>query len=283
MKCLHYYKPNSSGFQRISNGKVAVEYLSRFYGQWDLLPSLAGGTNFATFGARIEAPSLLPTCENAVIADFGCQVLAFTSQYQGENIADEQIIISIGANDVFFALSSATPEADIGAAVVSFIAGIETLRAFGVKKILLLNVPDSSGTPFIISQGPAAQAGASLLTDGLNNAIAGYAATVPEITLVDLNGINKLILENSDWLGFKNTTEACYDVDLFNSFFLDIEPVGNDLTPDNYADNPPAGYNDGCGAWKAFEYAYWDTVQPTARVQRLSAIGIIKELLFSNY
>ena len=272
------YRQNRSGFQRISNGPVAVEYLSRYFGQRDLLPSLAGGTNFATFGARIEDPSILPSCENALIPDFGCQVKSFISSYQGSNIAEETVIVSIGANDVFNALASPTPEDDMATAASKFIESIEILRSFGVKKIILLNVPDSANTPFLVSQGPIAQAGATALTDGLNSAISAYANYIPEITLIDLNHINKRILANSRLLGLRNTTDPCFDVDLFNSFFLDIEPVGNDLTPDTFDDNPPANYTESCSAWKAFGYVYWDTVHPTARVQRLSAVSIISIL-----
>ena len=76
------YRANRQGYQRISNGKVAVEYVAPLLGQSQLIPSLAGGTNFATFGARLEDPSLSEDCSNAVIADFGCQILAFTSTYQ---------------------------------------------------------------------------------------------------------------------------------------------------------------------------------------------------------
>ena len=180
-------------------------------------------------------------------------------------------------------MQSPTPEADIGLAAGKFAEGIGQLLAYGVGEIIVLNVPDSSSTPAIASQGPIAQAGATALADALNGAIAGIlAANFPQVKLVDLNAINKDILANADRLWIKNTTEACFNVDLFPSFSLDIAPVGMDTTPGDFSDNPAPSFNEGCGRFKAFGYAYWDTVHPTARLHRLAGFGIIKDLFFSE-
>ena len=125
--------------------------------------------------------------------------------------------IWIGSNDLIDILAGAAPSqyaADIGAAVTNVDTAIGTLAGGGAKNFLIVTVPDLGMTPQAIAGGPAAQAAASALAVGFNNALVNSAVTFASLDSLNLSILNTYslldaIVANPSIYGFTNVTDPC--------------------------------------------------------------------------
>lgn len=87
--------------------------------------------------------------------------------------ADTLYTIWIGANDMFAYLYNpdGDPTDEINTAITNIFTQLNALATAGATNFLVLNLPDLGGTPAMIAQGEAAQAGATALTMAFNMAL----------------------------------------------------------------------------------------------------------------
>lgn len=219
---------------RYSNGPVWVELLAGRLGLAVPQPSLVGGTDYAWAGAFSATGGQVPTILS--------QVSGFTASKTF--LPTDIITLWGGANDLI--LGTETNPLVPAASIVS---NVTALVGAGAKLIIVPNLPDLGDTPSLAAQGAAAQAGASLWTQGFN---AYLSSTLPalaagnnvQIQLLDVYSLSKELRNNPATYGFTNTTDSAL---LTNNVAL------------------------------AGQYLYWDTVHPTAAVHQLIANAAIPE------
>jgi phospholipase/lecithinase/hemolysin len=253
---------------RYSNGPTAVEYLWNQLGSGGgpLLPSLAGGTNFAVGGATTGVESfnevndvvpeaLRPAFDNLSAAS---QLTAFQS-YAASNPFDPDtslFVVWLFPNDVFYAnstgaLPGAVPGSPGGGDVVSngianILTIVQILAAAGAENFLVLNLPDLGDTPAF--RGTPQGAALSQLTDAFNAALTDQLdliAAALDITLTQffIDQVFQQLLAAPAAFGLTNTTQACVQN-------LDI------CSPD--------------------DWLFWDGVHPTTRGHQIIARQIVR-------
>lgn len=195
---------------RFANGPVWVEGLAAGLGT-PLSPSLLGGSSFAFGGARTGPLNGAPA--NAIPTLVQQAALAAASPLPD----DALYVVWGGGNDVRDA-SLFAAAGDINAAVsvindaVSNVeTTIETLKAAGAQNFLVPNLPDLGLTPVAQLMGPAAAAGANLLSTSFNDALAimlnGLSGA--DIQLLDtFTFVNDIFADPVSW-GFANLTDPC--------------------------------------------------------------------------
>ncbi len=219
---------------RYSNGPVWVELLAGRLGLAVPQPSLLGGTDFAWAGAFSATGGQVPTILS--------QVSGFTASRTF--LPTDIITLWGGANDLI--LGTETNPLVPAASIVS---NVTALVGAGAKLIIVPNLPDLGDTPDLAAQGAAAQAGASLWTQGFNDYLASAlpalaAGNNVQIQLLDVYSLSKEWRNNPGTYGFTNITDSAL---LTNNVAL------------------------------AGQYLYWDTVHPTAAVHQLIANAAIPE------
>ena len=186
---------------RYSNGPVWVEYLAQALGNGPLLPSLAGGTDFAYGGARVS-----PANPGGFPLNLTSQVAQFVAQ-PGPAAATALYIIAGGGNDARDVINSAG--AGLATTAATYAAGvsamINSLYSEGARNFLVVNVPDVGRTPALQAAGPGAVGLASFVSSTLDTALAGaLAALSPAIR----SGLHTLDAFNLT-LGLSDLTSAC--------------------------------------------------------------------------
>lgn len=204
--------PYSSG--RFTNGPVWIQNLSTSLGLGPVVPSLAGGKDYAFGGAT----TAFPATASAAVPNVSQQVGAFVSGL-GSNPAPANglYVVWIGSNDIFGILNSgATPSVSLantlGAAQAEANA-ITTLVSAGARNVLVPLVPDLGKTPGV--SGAGASAAGTALAQAYNTALkadlAGLVST-PGLGLGYLDAF--LLLDNAvanpAGFGLTNVTAACY-------------------------------------------------------------------------
>lgn len=233
---------------RASNGPLWVEAVASNYGG-NATASLAGGNNFAYGGARTgsvqaalnaaglttvtvsaatgTAPSVpginsalgaTPSQIDALLAKFNYQIPPQTlvivdASTFGNNISD-----ALTLSAVFPLSAAAIPTAVVTGAVGDIVSTINRLYAAGARTILVVNVPNVGATPRVQALGSAAVAGATGLSVGFNNALAGQITglravlTGSNIILFDLYALEALIKAGTapGQPTFTNVTAACF-------------------------------------------------------------------------
>lgn len=291
--------------QRISNGKIAMEYVADYYST-KLVPSglraqLGDGVanNFAIFGARASLTSGL---------DLPYQVaqLAERVVLRGLNVSSDRAVLAIGSNDLFAAwLAAITPlstggqpnlaagEAILDQAIASLrtylssktaqtipspanngtTIQVPSLAALGLKKFVILNSPDISTTPWVLNTAKS-----------LNNdkRVTTIAAGLTEYFNCELGDLidelkAKLSIIEIDLQSISNTvrstakpafvnkTEDCFQTNTLATLTQGVAPT-------------PAVYRSTCSAAKANTFFFFDTAHPSARVHQLSGEAIVKKL-----
>jgi len=231
---------------RFSNGPLFDELIAGTYGI-TLTPSLLGGNNFSWAGAQTGTGFT-----NGFIPNVQNQIGSFLSSRPG-GIADPNAVYWIegGGNDVLPASQSANVPGAIGVIVNNIATEILTLAGSGAKNFVIVNVPNVGATPRVQDMGPAAAAGATAITMGINQgllqALSSIRASDPSLNLqlLDFFALGNMVAANPLAYGFTNTTAPC-------------------LTETTLCGNPD-------------QYLYWDSFHPTAAVGRLVASFYIPE------
>ena len=247
---------------RFTNGLNYIDYLPASINV-DVLPSpsLLGGTNYATGGARTDSASIggipigpfsLLDQRNAYLADVsvsGIDPDALHIVWGGSNdVAD---IIEQLATDPSFDLVAAVGA--VGDAVSNIADIVSSLAANDAKTILVPNVPNLGLVPLITQGGPPVDAASqlsALFNLGLADAMDGIAGLYPETALFGLD-VFSLITDayfNPDFYGLTNVTDGCYS---------EFVVTGGTTCP-----NPD-------------EYLSWDGFHPTTAAHQILAANVV--------
>jgi outer membrane lipase/esterase len=189
-------------------GHTAVEDIASHYG-FTLLPSLAGGTDYAWGGAQSainvpEGPLTIPSTATQI-----GQYLASTG---GKANPNALYTLWIGGNDILNANPNpALAPTSVTIAALNEVGQIKALQAAGAKTIVVFNLPDLGLTPAAQSEGPAGVSGAnqlSILYNGaLNGGIKQLGKGIVQLDTFDL--IHELVADPGKY-GFTNVTvPAC--------------------------------------------------------------------------
>ncbi|HYM31599.1 MAG TPA: SGNH/GDSL hydrolase family protein [Candidatus Cybelea sp.] len=263
--------PNPPFFNdRVTNGQVAVDYLSEKFGLGPERPSLfvngfqdthnlfgpgfQFGTNYAIAGARAFQPG------NGDLTD---QVNGFLARPGGGGVADPNALytVFIGGNDVRTAAHSNNASL-ITSAVNAVKANIQTLINKGAVHILVPNVGNVGGIPEFTQQSPAGQAALATADSILYNqllatAIAQLRAANPtvELTLFDFFAFSTDVANNAAALGITNTTDPC---------------LKGNFTPNANC------FDAQTNTILFSKFLFWDAIHPTAQVQQAWGQGLIE-------
>jgi len=249
---------------RYSNGPTAVERLwDRYNTDGGLLPSLAGGTNFAIGGATSGLESFnevnpnVPAALQPAYAEFGAawQLSQFAT-YAASNSFDPTtslFVVWLFPNDVFYAnttgaLPGVVPgspggENVVANAIANMLTTIQILAAAGAQHFLVPNLADLADAP-AFAGGPLAET-LSQLTTAFNTNLAAQldlldSVLAAEIIQFDTDAAFQALLADPAAFGITNTTGQC------------VQNLANGLC------NPD-------------EWVFWDGVHPTARAHEILA------------
>jgi phospholipase/lecithinase/hemolysin len=234
---------------QFSNGPVWVQGLAAGLGLAPLAPSQLGGTDYA-YGSAETGPTAFNT--SVPLTDLTGPTGQLAQFGAAHSTADPNALytIWIGSNDLIDILTGASPSqyaSDIGAAVTNVDTAIGTLAASGAKNFLIVTVPDLGLTPLAIAGGSAAQAGASSLALGFNNALVSSAVTLASVdslnlSVLDTYSLLDAIVANKSIYGFANVTDPCVTgaVNYVGGTACAATTVAQD------------------------QYLFWDTMHPTA-------------------
>ncbi|WFU15902.1 SGNH/GDSL hydrolase family protein [Bradyrhizobium sp. CB3481] len=224
-------QPYGSG--AYSNGPVWASSVATQLGV-PLLPSLAGGTNYA-YGGATTGPA-----GNG----FPFSLLTQANQYLAANSASANAlyVIAGGGNDARAALAAIaacgpgcpgpTVAATIAATATQYANNvgsiINALQASGAQHIVVWNTPNLGLAPAVTAAGASALG--TLLAASMNAALAAQLSLEPDVKAFDIFTLGTTIALNPGAFGFTNVTDACGAI---------------------------VGAN--CAT-----YAYWDGIHPTA-------------------
>jgi len=267
------FPPEPYAGGRYTNGPTAVERLWNLYNtDGGLLPSLAGGTNFAIGGSTTglesfnEITNSVPDALHPVFAERSAawQLDQFNA-YAASNSFDSAtslFVVWLFPNDVFYESSTGvlpgvvpgSPGGDnvVVNGIANIVTTIQILAAAGAQHFLVPNMANLADTP-AFAGGPLADA-LSQLTIAFNTNLATQLAMLDailaaEITLFDNDAAFQRLLADPAAVGITNTTEPCVNV-----------------AANTVCANPD-------------EYLFWDLVHPTARAHELVAREMRRALI----
>ena len=234
-----YVPTNTYAPGTYSNGLVWASDFAAMIGL-PLLPSLAGGTDFAFGGATTGTAGPGP-------GGFPYSLLVQTNQYltaTGNHASPNGLyVIAGGGNDARDALAAIAGGDGILQTVLStansFAANVgsivDQLQAAGAQHIIVWDAPNLGLAPAVVAGGASNLA--TFLTSTMNNRLAARLAGEAGVTTFDIFGLGTQLALNPALYGFSNVTDACGAV------------VGADCN----------------------QYAYWDGIHPTAAAHRAIA------------
>jgi outer membrane lipase/esterase len=205
-----------------------------------LLPSFAGGTDFAFGGATTGTPGPGP-------GGFPFSLLVQSGQYLDATLNHASpsalYVIAGGGNDARAALTAIGGGADIAATIAataaSFAANVGTivdaLQLAGAQHIVVWDAPNLGLAPAVVAGGAANLA--TFLSASMNVALNLRLSGEPDVTTFDIFGLGTQIALHPALFGFSNVTDACGAI------------AGADCN----------------------QYAYWDGIHPTAAAHRAIA------------
>jgi outer membrane lipase/esterase len=218
-----------------SNGPVWASYFASMIGV-PLLPSLAGGGNYA-FGGATTGPVASPPPGGPFPPSLLTQTQMFLGSHPGPGgaPADALYVVAGGGNNARAGLTAmlggADPVATAFATATAFAADVGTivdeLQAAGAQHIVVWNTPNLGLAPAVVAGGGAGAG--SFLASVMNQALAARLSIETDVTTFDLFGFGTLLATNPGAFGISNITTACGSVS------------GADCS----------------------QYAYWDGIHPT--------------------
>ena len=248
---------DGTNFGRFTNGLNYIDYLSSAL-SLTVTPSLAGGSNYATGGARTDSASIggvpigpfsLLDQRDAYVGSlgaYGADPKALHVVWGGSNDLTD-IIETVIADPTF------DPFPSVENAINNIADVIGSLAAANAKSLLIPNVPNMGLVPLITGgEPPVADATAlsAVFNTGLAAAIDDIATLFPDTNLFQFDTFGLLtdaFLDPSAF-GFTNVTDACY------SEF--VVPGGTSCA------NPD-------------EFLSWDGFHPTTATHRIIAEQVV--------
>ena len=203
---------------RFTNGQNYIDGLAGYLGL-SVAPSLAGGTNYAYGGARVNGitPDLVPLGGKSFSQQIGTYVTSLSAAADPNAL----YVLWIGSNDISDGIRArigGDPTA-IGTAVgttLNAIGGaITTLSGLGARHFLVPNLPNLSLTPgirFAGSSDLSALAGgvSALFNANLSGLLSASAFTALDINTLDVFSAQTDITNDPASYGFTDVSSACY-------------------------------------------------------------------------
>jgi phospholipase/lecithinase/hemolysin len=190
---------------RMSNGPVAVEYLSSQLGS----PLL----DYAWIGATTGVGNVV---DSGTATSFGASGLpgmstVFNTVLPGLPVSSSALyVVWGGPNDVLGDLATpALLTAAIFNAVSNLDSMVNALQAAGARHILVPDMPDLGLTPRLLALGPAAAAEGTAVTNLFNQAL--LASLPPGVTFFDTAALLRTITADPALYGFTDVTDPCYN------------------------------------------------------------------------
>ena len=213
--------PYSNG--RLSNGKVAVEYLADYLGL-----SSAQTFHYAIAGARTDADGTFPLTGLTTQV----QVFSLVAPALGP-LSGGLFSVWAGANDFRDALALANPPAEFGAIFARLGANITTLYNLGARNFLLPNLPDVGLSPEGLLSGQSANI--SLLAGLYDQQLFGFYQNLNSLLpgakfmYADIFTAQHELIAGAPANGLTNLTAGCLltptntlaGLDCDTSFFVD--------------------------------------------------------------
>jgi phospholipase/lecithinase/hemolysin len=204
---------------RFSNGPNWADDLSARLGLGAVVPSLAGGTDFA-FGGAVTGPAVPGA--STLVPNIVQQVGLFTLATGGHAPSSGLYAVWIGANDIFTALDDLLAstltlpqaQADLALAAQTAAGAIAALATEGARNFLVPLIPDLGKTPNG-SDFPGLAPVARALTQGYNTALVAdigalTAGTGASVEYLDTFGLIDAAVADPAAFGFTNVTDRCY-------------------------------------------------------------------------
>ena len=172
----------------------------------------AGCTNYAEGSARVSNPLAPYSVALQTLGDHNIgmlakpisgQIAAHLTTTGGSFSGKELVMVWAGANDIFMELQLTAPTsptsavANVAVEADQLVALIQTqLVANGAKRVLVLNLPDISQTPFAVAQGAAAQQLISAMVQTFNAHLAAGLSGVSGVRLANAYAENQAQFAN---------------------------------------------------------------------------------------
>jgi len=212
--------PYASG--HYTNGPVWAQDFAAALGL-SASPSLLGGTNYASGGARTGplTPNPLPGgLVNPYPPSLETQVAFFLFQHANIAPSNALYVVAGGGDNARDALDAAAACLDvicvqsvIVAAAQTYATDIATivgeLELAGAANLVVWNIPDIGLVPAVESSGPLASGLATLIAASMNAAELAAIGGNPGVKIFDLFGLVDDVVGNPGAFGFTNATDAC--------------------------------------------------------------------------
>ncbi|UPG85547.1 autotransporter domain-containing protein [Luteibacter aegosomatis] len=186
-------------------GTVAVENIATYF-NLSLTPSLQGGTDYAYGNARAAVAN--PIAGPLVAPPTSAQIQTYLAANGGKANPHALYTMWIGANDLLAAVQNpANAQVTVATAAANEVGQIQALQAAGAKTIVVFNLPDVGKTPAAMSQGAAASAGLTQLSQLYNGILSGGLASAQRgIVPIDTYTLLNEVIASPSTYGFKNVT-----------------------------------------------------------------------------
>ena len=246
---------------RFSNGANYVDALAAKLGI-TVLPSLAGGTNFAFGGARtdynvVEQP-FGPFPPDAFPWSLSQETEAFLAQAGGRQANPTALfVVFSGSNDLADVLAlRLDPATTIAITVEGIRDAILAFKSAGARAILVPNAPNLGKVPLVTVRGPAAVAFATALSVQYNAALEAMLETIDGVNIIRFDTFAFLtdVVDNPAKYGFTNSTQPCY------SGFVVPDPTATECA------DPDA-------------HVFWDGEHPTSKLYAVLADELYTSVL----
>jgi phospholipase/lecithinase/hemolysin len=246
---------------RFSNGGNYVDALAAKLGI-AVLPSLAGGTNFAFGGARtdynvVEQP-FGPFPPDAFPWSLSQETDAFLAQAGGRRVNPTALfVVFSGSNDLADVLAlRLDPATTIAITVEGIRDAILAFKSAGARTILVPNAPNLGKVPLVTARGPAAVAFATALSVQYNAALEAMLETIDGVDIIRFDTFAFLtdVVDNPAKYGFTNSTQPCY------SGFVVPDPTATECA------DPDA-------------HVFWDGEHPTSKLYAVLADELYTSVL----
>lgn len=223
---------------RFSNGPIYLDYIANAFNLHNTA-ALAGGTNFAFGGAKIDAATSPNPLGLLAQGQFYLQQLA-------GHAADPNALYVVygGGNDIN------DPNVNLGTSISNLSLLIGALINQGARNIVVPNAPDLGRTPGN-NGNPATAALKHSRSVAFNTLLGGAIAGLEsafniDIIEADVFGLSTHILDNPGLYGLSDVVDAC-------------------LSAGGACANPS-------------QYFYWDSIHPTAGMHQLFGESIIAQI-----
>ena len=145
------------------------------------------------------------------------QMAAHLAAAGGAYRGDELVVVMAGTNEVVMELALTAPTnpaqalqnvADAGAQLGALVRSEVVAR--GAQRVLVLNVPNIAGLPYLRDQGEAVATLGDTMTRAFNQQLAAALAGVPQVHLADAYGLTSDMLARPGHYGLSNVSDvAC--------------------------------------------------------------------------